>query len=112
LPPAAADVWRSLGPELSRLKLLTPLDHHAFAAYRMAFSRWLVAEQQIQQLDGNFIVWSSHENPSPHPLLKIARDTANHFLRIGASFGLTPLSRSRLTCEEPVGSKFNGLIGP
>jgi P27 family predicted phage terminase small subunit len=78
----------------------------------MAFSRWLIAEQQVRQLDGNFIVWSSHENPSPHPLLRIAASAGNQFLKIGREFGLTPASRSRLTCEEPPGGKFDGLCGP
>jgi P27 family predicted phage terminase small subunit len=112
LLPLAADAWRRLAPELTRLGLLTVLDHHAFAAYCTAFSRWLVAERQVRQLDDNFIAWSVRENPLPHPLLKIASSAASHFLKIGNEFGLTPASRSRLkACEEPSEGKFDGLLG-
>jgi P27 family predicted phage terminase small subunit len=112
LLPLAADAWRRLAPELTRLGLLTVLDHDAFAAYCTAFSRWLIAERQVRQLDNNYITWSLRENPLPHPLLKIASSAADHFLKIGHEFGLTPASRSRLTaCEESGGGKFDGLLG-
>jgi P27 family predicted phage terminase small subunit len=48
----------------------------------------------------------------PQPLAKIARDSADQMMKLGASFGLSPSSRQRLSgvAKKPA-SKFAGYLG-
>jgi P27 family predicted phage terminase small subunit len=109
LLPEAADLWRSLGPELLKLRLLTVLDHTSFAVLCQAYARWQAAERAIGDV---LITKNSHGAWSRNPLLKAAGDAANLFMKIGSEFGLTPCARSRLkACEETGSGKFDGLLG-
>jgi P27 family predicted phage terminase small subunit len=112
LPEAKAE-WKRLAPELVELGLLTSLDLQTFAIYCQAFGRAEQAERIFAETGGALTIRGARGGEIVNPLLRIARDAGNEAMRIGAEFGLSPLSRLRLTGIAPPKppSKFNGLIG-
>ncbi|MGY8679790.1 phage terminase small subunit P27 family [Bradyrhizobium sp. UFLA05-153] len=110
LSDRAKKEWRAIAPELHRLGLLTVLDVGPFAAYCSAMAHWRTAEEAIGRLDSLTITTKSGQRM--HPLVRIASQAANDALKFGAHFGLSPISRLRLSGMEPPKppSKFDGLI--
>jgi P27 family predicted phage terminase small subunit len=107
----AREEWRAVAPELHRLGLLTILDVAALAAYCSARARQRQAEEAIERLD-TLTVTGANGMQRAHPLVRIASTAAADALRIGAHFGLSPISRLRLSGMEPPGpaGKFDGLL--
>ena len=96
---------------MHRLGLLTVLDVGPFAAYCSALAHWRVAEEAIERLDSMVITTKTGERV--HPLIRIASQAANDALKFGAHFGLSPISRLRLSGIEPpkLPGKFDDLLG-
>jgi P27 family predicted phage terminase small subunit len=112
LSEAAKAEWRRLSPELSRLNLLTVLDHAVFGAYCAAFGRWVSAEHLLET--EGLIAKGSTGNTVAHPLTKIATQSARDLCRYAAEFGMTPCARARMRAGyADVGGpgKFDGLLG-
>ena len=112
LIPEAKAEWRRIAPELVELGLLTSLDLQPFAAYCQACGRAEQAERIFAETGGALTIRGARGGEIVNPLLRIARDAANEALRLGAEFGCTPASRSRLRgTGQPQPSKFGDLIG-
>jgi P27 family predicted phage terminase small subunit len=106
----AKDEWHAVAPELFRLGLLTVVDVSAFACYCSAAGRVRAAEEAMA---GEPLTYTTETGQQRvNPLIRLASTAMNDALKLGAHFGLTPISRLRLTgMEPPKGkSKFGGLI--
>jgi P27 family predicted phage terminase small subunit len=98
----AVNEWWRVVPELRALGLLTVLDVQPLAAYCVAYSHWIAAEQALAQMaaeDSNFnglMITGSTGSRMANPLVKIARNAAADMLRFAGEFGMTPRARSYL----------------
>ena len=86
--------WIEMAAELRALGLLTRVDEDALSFYCAQFSRWKKAEA-IVQLKGE-VITTEAGNLIQNPYLSIANRALKEMGRIGAEFGLTPSSRTRL----------------
>jgi P27 family predicted phage terminase small subunit len=108
LTTAAKREWDRLVAELSPFRILTSLDRPALAAYCSAYALWAEATKALQE--HGLMVRSPTGYPIQSPYLSIANRQAEIMMRIGAEFGLTPASRSRIAkpmSKEP--TLFDGL---
>jgi P27 family predicted phage terminase small subunit len=104
----ARDEWLRISDELHRLGLLTGADLNAFAAYCMAFERWIEAEKDC---DGEYTTITTNGNVIQNPSYGIARKACYDMMRYATEFGLTPASRTRIAVNaEEAGDEFDGLI--
>lgn len=87
--------WDRLASELGKLKLLTPLDRAALAAYCGAYGLWAEATEAIQKF--GTMVKSPSGYPIQSPYVSVANRQAEIMLRIASEFGFTPASRSRIS---------------
>lgn len=114
-PPAKAE-WKRLAAQLSTLGILTELDRAAMAAYCQAYGRWVEAERKLQETP--MILKMPSGYVQPNPWLTIANKQLELMHRYITEFGLSPVSRSRVSVSQ-VGpkpwefeqSKFAGLLG-
>ena len=101
-----------MASQLTVLRILTELDRAALAAYCQAYGRWVEAERKLHEtpmllkLPSGFV--------QQNPWLTIANKQLELMHKYLTEFGLTPVSRSRVSIA-PVGlgkgSKFDGLLG-
>jgi P27 family predicted phage terminase small subunit len=97
---------------LTVLRILTELDRAALAAYCQAYGRWVEAERKLREtpmllkLPSGFV--------QQNPWLTIANKQLELMHKYLSEFGLSPVSRSRVSIA-PAGlgkrSKFAGLLG-
>jgi P27 family predicted phage terminase small subunit len=83
-----------MAAELRALNLLTRVDEDALAFYCVQFARWKKAETQVR-LKGE-IITTEAGNLIQNPYLSVANRALKEMGRIGAEFGFTPSSRTRL----------------
>jgi P27 family predicted phage terminase small subunit len=86
--------WDRLGPVLVRLKLLTRLDRAAFAAYCMAWSRHVEAEEQLAKASA--LAFTANGYPIVNPWATISKQAVDQMAKFLGEFGLTPASRTRI----------------
>lgn len=86
--------WQRMGKRLLALGLLTEIDRAAMAAYCVAWSRWVKAEEIVREW--GLLVSGPHGSHARNPALKVAADAMALMLRVLPQFGMTPSSRSRL----------------
>jgi P27 family predicted phage terminase small subunit len=121
LSPLAAEEWRRLAPSLTRLGVLSFLDHGPFGAYCEAYAAWRSAVEALDRMRARdpqmsgLLVKGDAGNPVVNPLVRIARQSADSMLRVAAEFGFTPAARSRIAAgiggfSQPAASKFAGLL--
>ncbi|KWV49837.1 hypothetical protein AS156_15010 [Bradyrhizobium macuxiense] len=79
-------------------------------AYCSAVAQQRKAEETMT---GQPLTITTEHGERVNPLLRIASQSANDALKFGSHFGLSPISRLRLSGVEPPKppSKFDGLIG-
>jgi P27 family predicted phage terminase small subunit len=94
LGPVAKAEWERLAEDLVKLRLLTPLDRAALAAYCGAYELWATATTAIQTY--GFMVKSPQGYPMQSPYIAIANRQAEIMLRVASEFGFTPASRARI----------------
>ena len=105
----AAEEWRRTGPELHRLGLLTVADTSVFEAYCVSYGRWRELEEQL--VGAELLIPGSRKNLKANPLIAAAAQARRDLARLGAEFGLTPSSRTRVSAANvPLASKFGDLI--
>jgi P27 family predicted phage terminase small subunit len=85
----ARETWRNVGVELVRLGILAETDLTTFAAYCAAAGRWREAEELLAQA----------ELPAVRVLAATAAAACREMVNLGAEFGTSPLSRSRLGAD-------------
>ena len=113
-PPArlkgyAREEWEAVAPELHRLGLLSVLDVSPLACYCSAVAKQREAEEAMV---GQPLTITTEHGERVNPLVRIASQAANDALKLGAHFGLSPVSRLRLSGMEPPRgpSKFGDLL--
>lgn len=104
LPPAPDHLknderikWNELAKELHELGVLTSLDQDALAFYCVLFVRWKKAEQVVHEKGE--IIKTTNGNIIQNPYLSIANRALEQMNKLGAEFGMTPSSRSRVKIE-------------
>jgi P27 family predicted phage terminase small subunit len=102
LGPVARQEWDRMVEQLAPLRVLTPLDRSALAAYCVAYALWAEAVEQTQKY--GVMVKSPTGYPIQSPYVSIANRQTEIMMRIASEFGLTPASRSRISApreDEP-----------
>jgi len=94
LTDAAKVEWNRLTKELTALGILARVDRAALAAYCMAWARLVKAEGRIKK-SGEIL--QSPQGPIRNPWLTVANKAVEQLQKIGSEFGLTPVSRSRIS---------------
>jgi P27 family predicted phage terminase small subunit len=87
--------WFRTAKVLSDMRLLTPADRSALAAYCVVYSRWLHAEEQVKKF-GSIVKSPEKGFPMKSPYLCIADQALETMRKFMVEFGLTPSSRSRI----------------
>ena len=116
LCPSAKAEWKRLAAQLTALRILTDLDRAALAAYCQAYGRWVEAERKL--LETPMLLKMPSGYVQQNPWLTIANKQLELMHKFLSEFGLSPVSRSRVSAapilrEKPweFGSKFAGLLG-
>lgn len=108
-----ARCWKRLSRELYDAGLLTTVDRDALAAYCAAFARWRKAEDALTHsgevirteaktevdADGK-TVKTGGGNIVQNPWLAVSNKALETMSKLGAEFGMTPSSRSRVKAEQ------------
>jgi P27 family predicted phage terminase small subunit len=86
--------WYKLSKKLYRLGLLTEIDDDALGLYCQCWARWVKAEQKLAEEGLTTKAQSGYAQPSPW--LSIANKALEQVCVLGAEFGLSPVSRSKV----------------
>ena len=99
LDTAAREEWDRTSLILANMGLLTLADRSALAAYCVAYSRWVQAEQQVARF-GTIVKSPEKGFPMKSPYLTVADQALETMRKLMVEFGLTPSSRSRIRVPE------------
>ncbi|MBS4062723.1 MAG: phage terminase small subunit P27 family [Bacteroidetes bacterium] len=91
--------WLAVVQELYTLGLVTTVDKDALAMYCVIYVRWLKAERMVREKGE--IIKTAAGNIIQNPYLAIANRALDQLNKLGAEFGMTPSSRSRVKVELP-----------
>lgn len=86
--------WTRIAPLLVELGLLTELDTALLAGYCRAWSRWVQAEQRLQQFGA--VIKGHRDRPSLSPFTREANEAMRQISQIGSEFGLSPVARAKI----------------
>jgi P27 family predicted phage terminase small subunit len=89
--------WKSLVKELHPLGLVTVLDVDQLAQYCVLWVRWIKAERMVREKGE--IIKTVAGNIIQNPYLSIANRALEQLNKIGAEFGMSPSSRTRIKVE-------------
>ncbi|MBI5951887.1 MAG: phage terminase small subunit P27 family [Chloroflexi bacterium] len=89
--------WKLLVKELHPLGLLTSLDLDALERYCVLYVRWVKAERMVREKGE--IIKTAAGNIIQNPYLSIANRALDDLNKLGAEFGMTPSSRSRVKVD-------------
>jgi P27 family predicted phage terminase small subunit len=89
--------WKLTVRELHPLGLVTTIDKDALAMYCVIYVRWIKAEKMVR--DKGEIIKTAAGNIIQNPYLSIANRALEQLNKLGAEFGMTPSSRSRVMTE-------------
>jgi P27 family predicted phage terminase small subunit len=103
LDALALEEWNRICSELHATGMLTTADRATFAAYCVAYSRWVKAERALaamldkseDSLLGGMAFKTHRGNLSINPIIRVANASMDLMLKAASEFGLTPASRSR-----------------
>jgi len=106
LPPAPEHLgddekskWMAVVKELHPLGLVTTVDKDALAMYCVIYVRWMKAERMVREKGE--IIKTAAGNIIQNPYLAIANRALDQLNKLGAEFGMTPSSRSRVKVDLP-----------
>ena len=106
LPPAPEHLgddekrkWAAVVKELHPLGLVTTVDKDALAMYCVIYVRWMKAERMVREKGE--IIKTAAGNIIQNPYLAIANRALDQLNKLGAEFGMTPSSRSRVKVDLP-----------
>jgi P27 family predicted phage terminase small subunit len=91
--------WAAVVKELHPLGLVTTVDKDALAMYCVIYVRWMKAERMVREKGE--IIKTAAGNIIQNPYLAIANRALDQLNKLGAEFGMTPSSRSRVKVELP-----------
>jgi P27 family predicted phage terminase small subunit len=89
--------WKITVRELHPLGLVTTIDKDALAMYCTIYVRWVKAERMVR--DKGEIIKTAAGNIIQNPYLSIANRALDQLNKLGAEFGMTPSSRSRVKAD-------------
>jgi len=89
--------WKLTVKELYPLGLITTIDKDALAMYCVIFMRWVKAEKMVREKGE--IIKTAAGNIIQNPYLSIANRALEQLNKLGAEFGMTPSSRSRVKAD-------------
>lgn len=90
----ARRLWRTLGPVLVEMGVLTRAD---LPAFQLLCQHWGLAQQAWEALQQEGETTTDERGlPRKHPLLQVWRDNSRAWREYAAHFGLTPAARARL----------------
>jgi P27 family predicted phage terminase small subunit len=89
--------WKLIVRELYPLGLVTTIDKDALAMYCVIYVRWIKAEKMVR--DKGEIMKTAAGNIIQNPYLSIANRALDQLNKMGAEFGMTPSSRSRVKAD-------------
>jgi P27 family predicted phage terminase small subunit len=95
LGPVAKGLWRKMAKDLWELGVLTEIDLDALARYCVCWERWRKAERIIKE-QGE-IVKTPNGYSAQNPYLAIANKCLKQLDSLGAEFGCTPSTRTRVS---------------
>lgn len=112
LSDAEKEKWKSTVRELHPLGLVTTIDKDALAMYCTIYVRWVKAEKMVR--DKGEIIKTAAGNIIQNPYLSIANRALDQLNKLGAEFGMTPSSRSRVKTDllDPDQELERMLFGP
>ena len=95
LDPAALEVWNEYAPELRAMQLLDKQDGPTFAAFCVAVAelRWC---QQAANRKKRFTRMANGNGERIHTVTKYRLEVAQKVATLGAEFGMSPASRSKV----------------
>ena len=96
LSPEAGREWDRVVPELSRLRLLSSVDHSSLAVYCEAWSSFVQAAVDVRER-GVLIPGARSGDLVRNPSAQVMRDSATTMRAYATEFGLTPQARARMT---------------
>ncbi|MFC6644444.1 phage terminase small subunit P27 family [Granulicella cerasi] len=108
LDKVAKAEWKRIAADLTTSGLLTSVDRSALAAYCVAFSRWIKAEELLER-EGLVIVSPKSGYAMPHPAVSISNTAMTLMHKFASEFGFTPSSRSRINVAAPTKTKADPL---
>jgi P27 family predicted phage terminase small subunit len=91
--------WDELVAELYPAGLLTTIDVDALAFYCILWGRWKKAERIVREKGE--VIKTVNGNIIQNPYLSIANRALAQMAKIGAEFGMTPSSRTRIATKPP-----------
>jgi P27 family predicted phage terminase small subunit len=115
LGDAAKAEWDRVAPQLDRLGLLTELDRANLAAYCVAYSDWMEAEEQLRKYgrvmkspvrvtvrrkDGEEITESAGGFPMQSPYVPLRNKALEQMRVFSALFGMSPVDRTRVSIPD------------
>jgi P27 family predicted phage terminase small subunit len=89
--------WKLVVRELHPLGLVTTIDVDALAMYCVIYARWVKAERMVREKGE--IIKTAAGNIIQNPYLSIANRALEQLNKLGAEFGMTPSSRSRVKAD-------------
>lgn len=95
--------WFRTAKVLIDMGLLTLADRSALAAYCVAYSRWVHAEEQVKKY-GTIVKSPAKGFPMKSPYLTVADQAMEAMRKLMVEAGLTPSSRSRIKLPEGTGA--------
>ncbi len=98
LTEVARSEWRRLAKPMHDAGVLTIADRAALAAYCQAWSRWVEAEEKLQETPMLLKTPSGYVQQSPW--LSISNKQLEIMGRFMAELGLTPVARTRLASRD------------
>ena len=100
LDAVAKKEWRVVAPHLAKLNLLSVIDSAGLSAYCRAYSQWREAEERLIKMrkpsatEKSRFKWRAYRE-----LIKDSIQLADRLRHILTEFGLTPVSRCRLSVD-------------
>jgi P27 family predicted phage terminase small subunit len=94
LDDVATAEWQRVTAELHAMGMLGDIDRAALAAYCVAWSRWVQAEQQIA--DEGYVLTGREGGTYQNPMLAVANKAMEQMCKYAVEFGMTPSSRTRI----------------
>ncbi len=92
--------WARIVAELAMIGLITRPDRAALAAYCVAYSRWVAAERKIQEL-GTMLMRTAVGSVAQSPYVTISNRAMEIMHKFLTEFGMTPVSRTRVSVSAP-----------
>lgn len=112
--------WDRVIADLYSTGIYANIDETMLAAYCMAFSRWVRAEQDLEKIakldpaTHGAMIKTSNGNAIQNPLVGVASTARRDMHRLATEFGMTPSSRATLSSgrgqeDDPIARRYAAI---